>query len=80
VPLLCDNESAIKISYNPVLHGKTKQIEIRNLFIRDHIGRVDIVLSFIGTRDQLMDIFTKPLEVNIELRHELNIIDPSNFA
>ncbi|KAK1669045.1 hypothetical protein QYE76_057204 [Lolium multiflorum] len=82
VPLLCDNESAIKIAYNPVLHGKTKHIEIRNHFIRDHIARGDIVLSFIGTKEQLADIFTKPLDEKrfIELRHELNIIDPSNFA
>ncbi|KAK1632201.1 hypothetical protein QYE76_006516 [Lolium multiflorum] len=82
VPLLCDNESAIKIAYNPVLHGKMKHIEIRNHFIRDHIARGDIVLSFIGTKEQLADIFTKPLDEKrfIELRHELNIIDPSNFA
>ncbi|KAM0827102.1 hypothetical protein ACQ4PT_068424 [Festuca glaucescens] len=39
VPHLCDNESAIKIEYNLVLHGKTKHIEIRNHFIRDHIAR-----------------------------------------
>ena len=33
VPLLCDNESAIKIANNPVLHGKTKHTEIRYHFI-----------------------------------------------
>jgi hypothetical protein len=82
VPLLCDNESAIKITYNLVLHGKTKHIEIRNHFIRDHIARGDIELSFIGTKDQLVDIFTKPLDEKrfIELRHELNILDSSNVA
>ena len=37
VPLWCDNESAIKISLNPVQHFKTKHIEIRYDFIRDHI-------------------------------------------
>jgi hypothetical protein len=82
VPLLCDNNSAIKIAYNPELHGKMKHIEIRNHFIQDHIARGDIVLSFIGTREQLADIFTKPLDerISIDLRHELNIIDQSNFA
>jgi hypothetical protein len=34
VPLLCDNESAIKIAHNPVQHNKTKHIEIRHHFIR----------------------------------------------
>ena len=82
VLLLCDNESAIKIAYNPVLHAKTKHIEIRNHFIREHIARGDIELSFVGTKDQLADIFTKPLDEARfrEFRHELNIIDSSNLA
>ena len=37
VPLLCDNESAIKISQNPVQHSRTKHIEIRYHFLRDHV-------------------------------------------
>jgi hypothetical protein len=36
VPLLCDNESAIKIAYNPYEHSKTKHIDIRHHFLRDH--------------------------------------------
>ena len=28
VPLLCDNESAIKIGHNPVQHSRTKHIEV----------------------------------------------------
>jgi hypothetical protein len=36
VPLLCDNESAIKMTQNPVQHGRTKHIDIRHHFIRDH--------------------------------------------
>jgi hypothetical protein len=54
VPLLCDNESAIKISYNPVLHAKTKNIEILNHFIRGHISHGDIELSFLGLRINLV--------------------------
>jgi hypothetical protein len=82
VPLLWDNESVIKIAYNPVLHGKTKHIEIRNHFIQNPIARGDIELSFIGTKDQLADIFTKWLDDKrfIELRYELNLIDSSNVA
>ncbi|KAK1661717.1 hypothetical protein QYE76_049876, partial [Lolium multiflorum] len=62
VPLLCDNESAIKIAYNPVQHSRTKHIEIRNHFIRDHVARGDIELIYVPTKDQLADIFTKPLD------------------
>jgi hypothetical protein len=40
----------IKIPYNPVLHGKTKHIGIQNHFVRDHIARGDIELSFMALR------------------------------
>ncbi|GJZ01061.1 hypothetical protein Tco_0519022 [Tanacetum coccineum] len=37
VPIFCDNTSAIAISNNPVMHSRTKHIDIRYHFIRDHI-------------------------------------------
>jgi hypothetical protein len=82
VPLLCDNESAIKIAHNPVLHNRTKHIEIRHHFIREHVNRGDIALSFVGTAYQLAGIFTKPLDEArfVELRNELNILDSMNVA
>ena len=81
-PLLCDNESAIKIAHNPVQHSMTKHIAIRHHFIREHVGKGDIDLCFVGTQDQLADIFTKPLDEPTfrKLRHELNIVDSINMA
>jgi hypothetical protein len=77
VPFLCDNESVIKIAYNPCEHSKTKHIDIGHHFLRDHAIIRDIVTSHVGTNDQLADIFTKPLDERrfCELRSELNIID-----
>ena len=81
VPLLCDNESAIKIGHNPVQHSRTKHIEVRHHFIRDHIAKGDINLKHVRTNKQLADIFTKPLDEKVfcRLRSELNIIDASNL-
>ncbi|GJU80894.1 hypothetical protein Tco_1283259 [Tanacetum coccineum] len=62
VPIFCDNTSAIAISNNLVLHSRTKHIDIRYHFIRDHILKGDIELYFIPTKYQLADIFTKPLD------------------
>ncbi|GJU21938.1 retrovirus-related pol polyprotein from transposon TNT 1-94 [Tanacetum coccineum] len=62
VPIFCDNTSAIAISNNLVLHSRTKHIDIRYHFIRDHIFKGDIELHFIPTEYQLADIFTKPLD------------------
>nr|GEU63741.1 retrovirus-related Pol polyprotein from transposon TNT 1-94 [Tanacetum cinerariifolium] len=43
VPIFCDNTSVIPISNNLVLHSRTKHIDIRYHFIRDHIlkGLID---------------------------------------
>jgi hypothetical protein len=77
VPLLCDNESAIKIAYNSCEHSRTKHIDIQHHFLRDHAIKRDIVISYVRTNDQLADIFTKPLDEwrYCELSSELNIID-----
>ncbi|XP_071697393.1 secreted RxLR effector protein 161-like [Rutidosis leptorrhynchoides] len=65
-PIMCDNESAIAITENPVFHSKTKHIDIRHHFNRDCVEKGNVVLKFVGTNDQLADIFTKPLS---EERH-----------
>ncbi|GJR05235.1 retrovirus-related pol polyprotein from transposon TNT 1-94 [Tanacetum coccineum] len=62
VTIFCDNTSAIAISNNLVLHSRTKHIDIKYHFIRDHILKGDIELHFIPTQYQLADIFTKPLD------------------
>jgi hypothetical protein len=82
VPLLCDNEGAIKITYNLCEYSRIKHIDIRHHFLRDHTIKGDIVISHVGTNDQLVDIFTKPLDEQRfhEVRSELNIIDSRNVA
>jgi hypothetical protein len=44
VPLLCDNESAVKIAKNPVLHSQTKHIDNRHHFLREKEVNGDIAL------------------------------------
>jgi len=82
VPLLCDNENAIKLTKNLVQHSRTKHIDIRHHFIRDHQMKGDIAIESVGTDDQLADIFTKPLDEKrfCKIRNELNILDFSNMS
>ncbi|GJU42573.1 retrovirus-related pol polyprotein from transposon TNT 1-94 [Tanacetum coccineum] len=77
VPIFCDNISAIEISNNPVLHSRTKHINIRYHFIRDHILKGDIELHFIPTEYQQADIFTKPLDepTFTKLKAELGMLN-----
>ena len=58
---MCDNTSAINLSKNPIQHSKSKHIEIRHHFLRDHAQKGDIVLKYVQTEKQLADIFTNPL-------------------
>jgi hypothetical protein len=82
IPLLCDNESAIKLENNLVQHSRTKHIDIRHHFLRDHETKGDIELFHVSTENQLADIFTKPLDETrfCFLRSELNILDSRNVS
>ncbi|GJU66439.1 hypothetical protein Tco_1252698 [Tanacetum coccineum] len=61
IPMYCDSKSAIAISCNPVQHSRTKHINIRYHFIKEHVERGTIELYFVGTEYQLADLFTKAL-------------------
>jgi hypothetical protein len=61
----------------PVEHSRTKHIDIQCHFFRDHQQRGDIEIAYVSTKEQLADIFTKPLDEKTfsKLRNELNILD-----
>jgi predicted aldo/keto reductase-like oxidoreductase len=81
VPLLCDNDSAIRMTDNPVEQSRTKHIDIRYHFLRDHQQKGDIKIAYVSTHNHLADIFTKPLDEKTfsKLRNEINILDSHNF-
>ncbi|WVZ89055.1 hypothetical protein U9M48_035513, partial [Paspalum notatum var. saurae] len=62
IPLLADSTSAISVAKNPVLHSRTKHIDVRFHFLRDHYEKGNIELIHVVSANQLADIFTKPLE------------------
>ena len=62
--VFCDNTSAINISKNPVLHSRTKHIDIRHHFIHDLVENKVVSLEYVPTEGQIADILTKPLNVS----------------
>ncbi|KAJ4813156.1 polyprotein [Rhynchospora pubera] len=56
-----DNKSAIELAKNPVHHERSKHIDVRFHFIREHVKDGDVELTHVASRDQVADIFTKPL-------------------
>ena len=74
-----DNTSAINISKNPVMHSKTKHIAIKYHFVRELVQEKEIKLEYVHTKEQIADIFTKPLpkDAFLYLRGKLGVISLS---
>jgi len=79
---MCDNTSVINLTKNQIQYSRTKHIEIRHHFIRDHVNNGNCEMKFVQTKLQLADIFTKPLpkERFFFLRNELGILDLNNLS
>ena len=73
--IYCDNSSAIKLSKNPVMHGRSKHIDVRFHFLRE-LAREGIVhLKHCGTQEQIADVLTKPLKTESfqKFRNQLGV-------
>jgi len=78
VPIFIDSTSAISLAKNPVLHSRSKHIDVRFHFLRDHYEKGDVELTHVSTDNQVADILTKPLEqaTYARLRGELGVCYP----
>jgi len=78
ITIFYDNSSAKNISKNPVLHSKTKHISIKFDFLREQVNKDEVRLEFVPSKDQIEDIFTKPLPKDSfkYLREKLGVIAP----
>jgi hypothetical protein len=61
ISIYCDNTSAISISKNLVMHSKTKHIPIKYHFLWEQVAEKNIRVEYVGKKEQVADIFTKPL-------------------
>ena len=82
IPIKCDDASAINLSKNLIQYSRTKHIDIRHHFLRDHFQNGNISLEFIDTNNQIAYIFTKPLNeerLNF-IKHDLDMIDSCSLS
>lgn len=59
--IMCDNNAAINLSEDPMLHSHVKHINIKYHFLQEHMALKELIIHYINTKDNAADMFTKPL-------------------
>jgi hypothetical protein len=74
--LWCDNIGGTYLSANLAFHARTKHIEIDFHFVCDKIASKTLDVRFISSKDNLVDIFTKPIALPhfFTMRSKLHIV------
>lgn len=65
IDILCDNSSTIKLSKNPVMLRRTKHIDVRYHYLRNLVNEGKIQLKFCSTVNQVADLMTKPVKLEV---------------
>ena len=56
-----DNQSCIKMTKNPINHGRSKHIDIKYNHIRDEVAKQNVQVVYMETKNMIADIMTKGL-------------------
>ncbi|KNZ82304.1 Copia protein, partial [Termitomyces sp. J132] len=59
--IMCNNNVAINLSEDPMLHSCVKHVDIKYHFLWERVVSKEIEICYINTRDNIADLFTKPL-------------------
>lgn len=75
--IYCDNMSIVPISHNPILHARTKHMELDLFFIREKVPSDSLKVLHIPSEVQCTDLLTKVLSPTrfLYLRDNLKVLD-----
>lgn len=77
----CDNMSTIALTHNPVLHSRTKHMELDTFFVQEKILNKSLIVEHGTSLDQKADILAKALSpIHFSaFTHKLNVVDKFAF-
>ena len=77
IQLYGDNQGALALGENPTLHQRTKHIDVKHHFLREHIESGTIQLNYLQTDRMVADGLTKPLTPALHARFvkQLGLVD-----
>ncbi|PNX81433.1 retrovirus-related Pol polyprotein from transposon TNT 1-94 [Trifolium pratense] len=75
-----DNLSTVALAHNPILHSRTKHMELDIDFVRDKVISKQLIVQHVPAAEQLADPLTKPLSpCNFaSIRHKLKLLSNPN--
>ena len=78
----CDNLSTVLLSANPILHARTKHIELDLYFVRKKVIRKLIDVRHVPSSDQIAYLFTKAIPSSRFplLRSKLKVLDLNTLS
>lgn len=65
--IYCDNSISINMPKNLVQLSKTKHVSIKYHYLREKVNEEKVKMEHVSTKEQIADIFTKPLTAYIHL-------------
>ena len=78
----CDNISTVMIAGNPVLHARTKHIELDLYFVREKVLQKKVEIKHVPSQDQTANVFTKAISSSrfAQMRLKLRVEQKSTLS
>ena len=76
IPVIwCDNQSTVLLVANPILHARTKHIELDLYFVRERVIQKQLEVKHVPSLDQVVDVFTKAVSSSqyVAFRNKLTV-------
>ena len=83
IPIIwCDNLSIVQLATNPILHARTKHVELDLYFFREKFLQNKVLVQHVPSIDQTTDVLTKPISSSKFplLRNKLKVEDLATLS